>query len=275
MPNVSVCENLQRRSFLTETPTRHGVIALDLSPTLQGPKRRGEEYRNASNDAREFHRRLTAETYGPCDPDTITVRRLALGLCKALVVTPCAVAGDIRIEYLAPAIRCLFNLSSTADIRFMADTADGFRLMQLACTLQDYHHRNFIRVLKLQNRIFAAIGVRALFGSPVSLHAGDERVAERERRTIGLAMFWMRLKVPAKGWTHLNKAVNYRYKQYKMWQHYIAVDRAILRYCFKLCKGSLGRMHEDVINDVEGYLYGGHSWPSFFFRDTYSRTMMK
>ena len=266
------CDAFQRHSFLRATPKRHGVIALDLPKTLSGSKRRGEEYRNASQIGLTFHRVLF---YGPLDPPVDVIQRLALGFAKSLIVTPDALAA-VNKTHVATAMRCLLNLSSTADILFMAETPEGFRLLQLMCLMLDpTNGKHGTKVLRLQSCIFAVLGVRRLFDRPVSLHVDEEDICEVRRRTVSLGGFWMKLKVPAKGWTHLNKAVNYRYKQYKMWQHYIAVDRAILWYCFKLCKGPLGRMHTDVVGEVESYLYGGHSWPSFFFRDTYSRTRIR
>ena len=59
---------------------------------------------------------------------------------------------------------------------------------------------------------------------------------------------------------------------YKVFQHQIAVDRAILRYWFRCSKGSLGRLNHDVISDIERYIYGPHSWPRWFFRDHYTPT---
>ena len=62
---------------------------------------------------------------------------------------------------------------------------------------------------------------------------------------------------------------------YKVFQHQIAVDRAILRYWFKCSKGSLGRLNHDAISDVERYIYGPHSWPRWFFRDRYTPTAQR
>ena len=66
--------------------------------------------------------------------------------------------------------------------------------------------------------------------------------------------------------------VHSHFQAYKVFQHHIAVDRAILRYWFKCSKGRLGMLNHDVISDVERYIYGQHSWPRWFFRDRYTPT---
>ena len=263
------CKYLQQQSFMREGST---LIALDLVYPEGSRQQHDAEWRRASESARFFHYFASRH---PAPIDSMkSLTELAKGVCKCLVVFPDCAFGTFR-----PGAHRLGRLlsqicTSVDEIRILMQTLEGFRLLQLILMVDGRNSLMVRDLLELQSLIFLMIPVRTLLAAPVSLHAGDESIPEHQRRTTSLVDCWMRLcpRRSPKGWTHLNKRSNYRYKQYKMWQHYIAVDRAILRYCFKLCKGPLGRLHEDVLSDVEGYLYGGHSWPRFFFRDTYSRT---
>ena len=69
-------------------------------------------------------------------------------------------------------------------------------------------------------------------------------------------------------------SVNATITAYRVWKHYIAVDKAILSHCFSCAKSPLHRLAP--IRDLQAvvclYLYGPHSFPKRFFRDVYSPT---
>ena len=266
------CQALMKQPFV-----KPGVIARDRGGSPLLPRhRRGIAVRSLS-DAGFFFRQLVSMF------DKLPIDVLCCGLCKLLLVIPACrirysshrdhVPQVFTEESFKAAISTLCGSTQGLTI-FATEAIDGFRLLQIILITDKYPSDQAPFVERFQREILATFSIRQLFDAPLSLYVGDEDDTSAVRKTMSLAEFWMSLrpKGSPKGWTHVDRSKSSWFRRYKMWQHYIAIDRAILRYCFKLCKGSLGRMHEDVLSDVEGYLYGGHSWPTFFFRDTYSRT---
>ena len=267
---VEMCEILASQSFLKAG----GVIARDLPDSVRGDQRRGLAAAQRGGQATVFHKLFlfSLHTLNTCSPDA--VKKAAKGLCKHMLVMPglpsvvCRIRGFLPFEVVQqmPGV-----LKTAEDIRYVSQSPEGFRLMQLLL-IQDTDRPRCMYLEQLQRMILATFSIRQLFRIAVSLHAGDDN--DTVQKSMSLAEFWMSLRPQGspKGWAHVDRSKSSWFRRYKIWQHYIAVDRAILRYCFKLCKGPLGQMNGDVIGEVEGYLYGVHSWPTFFFRDTYSRT---